>query len=248
MAYGDEYYRIGSWREYVKEVPWAVLPDFELNAQRTALIVVDMTRSQCDRDAPSGVAHRLHLAGGKAADYYFETQSRVIPTIRRLIDFFREQRLQIIFLTLGPYLPEGRELPSFIRSMSTPRLADGTQRESSVHHHFEVIPELQPVNGDLVIHKLTASGFIGTSLDGILRNMGIQNIVLTGAATHACVESTARTAADLGYRIVLVDDACLDQSPLWHEMTMMNCIHFNWGKVLSSDELIGELSPRRQAA
>jgi nicotinamidase-related amidase len=105
-----------------------------------------------------------------------------------------------------------------------------------------VIPELQPHAGDLVIHKLTASGFIGTSLDGILRNRGIDSVILTGAATHACVESTARTAADLGYRIILVEDGCVTQSPLWHDMTMMNCVHFNWGKVLESAELIRELS------
>jgi nicotinamidase-related amidase len=135
-----------------------------------------------------------------------------------------------------------------MRSMSTPHLPDGTQSESSVKHHFEIIPELQPQAADVVLHKLTASGFIGTSLDGMLRSFGIQNIVLTGAATHACVEATARTGADLGYRIVLVDDACLDQSPLWHEMTMMNCIHFNWGKVVRSDELIEELSTVRPVA
>jgi len=158
----------------------------------------------------------------------------VIPIIRELANACRERGVLVVYLTLGPYFPDAGELPFFMRSMNQGSAAGG--------HHFEVIPELRPQEGDLVIHKLTASGFIGTNLDGILRNLGIDTVILTGAATHACVESTARTAADLGYRIVLVEDGCVTQSPLWHDMTMMNCVHFNWGKVLQGTQVIDELS------
>jgi nicotinamidase-related amidase len=242
VAYGDEFYRIGTWREYVKEIPWPVGADFRLEPVKTALVVVDMTLSQCDKDAPSGVAQRLHQAGGKAAEYYFDTMSRVVPAIRSLVELFRNNRLQIVFLTMGPYLPDGGELPYFVRSMNRGSLQAAGLTEFRGTHQFKMIPELEPHEGDLVLHKLTASGFVGTSLDGILRNLGIQTVVLTGAATHACVEATARSAADLGYKIVLVEDACLDQSPLWHEVTMMNCIHFNWGKVLNSEQVLSELA------
>ncbi|MBV9898439.1 MAG: cysteine hydrolase [Chloroflexi bacterium] len=234
VAFGDDFYRIGTWREYVMEVPWPRGSDFQLEPARTALIVVDMTLSRCDKDAPSGVSHSLHKAGGKAADYYLDTQSKVIPVIRELANACRERGVLVVYLTLGPYFPDAGELPFFMRSMNQGSAAGG--------HHFEVIPELRPQEGDLVIHKLTASGFIGTNLDGILRNLGIDTVILTGAATHACVESTARTAADFGYRIVLVEDGCVTQSPLWHDMTMMNCVHFNWGKVLQGTQVIDELS------
>jgi nicotinamidase-related amidase len=242
MAFGDEFYRIGSWREYVREVPWPIGPAVRLEPTNTALIVVDMTLLQCDKDAPSGVARSLHLAGGKASEYYFDTMSRVIPVIRSLVDFFHENRLPVIFLTLGPYLPDARDLPYFMRNMTRGSLEAGGQTEFRGTYQFEVIPELGRQQGDLVIHKLTASGFVGTSLDGILRNLGIDTIVLTGAATHACVEATARSGADLGYKIVLVEDGCLTQSPLWHDTTMMNCVHFSWGKVVDSAQLVRELA------
>jgi biuret amidohydrolase len=243
MAYGDEFYKIGSWREYVREVPWAVGLDFSLEPPRTALVVVDMTLTQCDKNAPSGVARSLDRAGGKASEYYFERLSIVVPAIRALIDTFHEQRLQVVFLTQGPYRPDAGEMPYFLRSMTRNNPQNAGRTDYSGRHNFEMIPELAPGEGDLVLHKITASGFVGTSLDIALRNLGIDTVVLTGAATHACVESTARSAADLGYRIVLVDDGCLDQSPLWQETTMMNCIHLNWGKVLTSEQVISELAP-----
>jgi nicotinamidase-related amidase len=241
MALSHDFYQIGTWREYLREVPWPVGPAFALDPRRTALIVVDMTVFQCDKDAPAGVAHSLHRAGGKASEFYFDSMSRVVPTIRNLLEFSRNTAIQVIYLTLGPYLSTEREMPYFLRSQTRGFRLDGGQAEISGGYQFEVIPDLRPQPGDLVIHKLTASGFIGTSLDVVLRNLGVDTVALTGAATHACVEATARSAADLGYKVVLIEDACLTQLPLWHDVTMMNCIHFNWGRVLDSPQFIDEL-------
>jgi nicotinamidase-related amidase len=232
----------------VKEVPWPVGTDFDLEPAKTALIVVDMTALQCDKDAPWGVAHSLHLAGGNAADYYFDSMSKVIPAIAKLADFCRDNRILVVYFTQAPYFADAAELPFFMRSMNRGALRSADLTEFRGTHGFEVIPELRPLASDLVLHKVTASGFIGTGLDGILRNRGIDTVVLTGAATHACVEATARTAADLGYRIVMVEDGCLTQSPLWHDMTMMNCVHFNWGMVLNSDEVMARIAPTLVAA
>ena len=60
-----------------------------------------MTRYQCSEDAPFGVARTLHLKGGKMAGYYFGTMKRAVPAIRSLLDFFRENRMQVVFLTQG---------------------------------------------------------------------------------------------------------------------------------------------------
>src|SRR6266508_6302559 len=116
MAVDDDVYRIGTWRDYVKQIPFPTGPAFPLNAERSALIVVDMTVFQCDKDAPAGVAHTLFHAGGKAADYYFDSMRRVIPVIRNLVDFARRTRIQVVFLTLGPYLASEREMPYFMRN------------------------------------------------------------------------------------------------------------------------------------
>ena len=63
-----------------------------------------------------------------------------------------------------------------MRNMTRGSLEAGGQTEFRGTYQFEVIPELGHQQGDLVIHKLTASGFVGTSLDGILRNLGIDTV------------------------------------------------------------------------
>ena len=236
-------YKIGTWREYVREVSWVEERRFPLEPASTALVVVDMTLFQCDKAAPFGVARTLHMKGGRLADYYFGGLDRVVLAIRSTIDFFRDNHMQVVFLTQGPYLTEGRDLPFHIRRSTREYLQVPGARESTLTPQFEIIPELEPQKDDLVLHKITNSGFAGTSLDLVLRNLGIDSLVLTGAATDGCVEATARAGADLGYKIVLMEDACLTQSPLFHDVTMMHCVQL-WGRVLNSEQAIAELAER----
>jgi nicotinamidase-related amidase len=65
--------------------------------------------------------------------------------------------------------------------------------------------------GDLIVSKQRVGAFLGTSLDDELRRRGVSQIFLTGIATSAGVEGTARSAYDLGYNVVLVVDAMTDR-------------------------------------
>lgn len=75
----------------------------------------------------------------------------------------------------------------------------------------DLIPELDPQPSDIRITKQRWGGFIGTSLNESLRQRGVTQIVLVGISTSAGVESTARSAYDLGYNVVLVVDAMTDR-------------------------------------
>ncbi len=72
----------------------------------------------------------------------------------------------------------------------------------------EIIPLLQPAQGHVVIEKPLPSSFVRTRLDSVLREAGIEMVILAGFATHMCVDSTARDAVSLGYRVIVADDAC----------------------------------------
>ncbi len=76
----------------------------------------------------------------------------------------------------------------------------------------ELVPELEQHPTDYLVSKQRVGAFIGTSLDEYLRQRGA-TIVLTGVATSAGVESTARSAHDHGYHVVLVADAMTDRDP-----------------------------------
>lgn len=69
-------------------------------------------------------------------------------------------------------------------------------------------PEAQPQKGEPVVRKSVHSAFIGTDLEGRLRQMGARSLVILGIQTNYCVASTARMAGNLGYKTYVVADAC----------------------------------------
>jgi nicotinamidase-related amidase len=75
----------------------------------------------------------------------------------------------------------------------------------------ELVPELEQHPSDILVTKQRVGAFIGTSLDETLRQRGVTQVFLTGIATSAGVESTARSAYDTGYNVVFVVDAMTDR-------------------------------------
>lgn len=72
----------------------------------------------------------------------------------------------------------------------------------------EIVPQLTPQDGDVVVTHQRVGGFSASQLDVILRARGVDTVLFAGVATNASVESTARQASDLGYRTIIVADAC----------------------------------------
>ncbi len=108
---------------------------------------------------------------------------------------------------------------------------------------FKVLEELKPQRGELVIHKSTRSAFSGTSLDHRMRMAGIDTVVVVGVATDVCVSSTARGAWDLGYKVIMIDDATATFTKEDQIYTMRNWAAF-FGKVMDTDELIKDLTKK----
>jgi nicotinamidase-related amidase len=80
----------------------------------------------------------------------------------------------------------------------------------------ELVPELEQQPSDYIVTKQRVGAFIGTSLDETLRRRGVTQVFLTGVATSLGVESTARSAYDHGYNVVLVVDAMTDRDASAH--------------------------------
>lgn len=92
-----------------------------------------------------------------------------------------------------------------------PGRTDGAQRSGQPAADWaDIVPELGPRDGDIVVTKQQWGAFYGTDLDLQLRRRGVTQVVVTGIATSIGVESTARSAHEHGYHVTVVTDAVTD--------------------------------------
>jgi nicotinamidase-related amidase len=104
----------------------------------------------------------------------------------------------------------------------------------------EVIDQLKPLAGDIIIYNYSSSAFSYTELDLILRNKGITNLILTGLVTNWVVESTARDAANLGYNIYTLSDCCQGVNREMHKWSLDHILS-TIGSVIDTGTYINSL-------
>jgi nicotinamidase-related amidase len=107
----------------------------------------------------------------------------------------------------------------------------------------EHVPELDQQPADLLISKRGAGAFHGTPLNSVLRDQGVSQVVLTGISTSFGVESTARSAYDLGYNVVMVTDAMTDRDADSHNHSIAK-IFPKLGETATTDDLLQAIAGR----
>jgi gluconolactonase len=95
---------------------------------------------------------------------------------------------------------------------------------------------LEPQSGDHVVEKMRMNGFYETRLDILLRGLGVETLIITGAWTNMSIEHTARHAADAGYRVVVASDGTSTVSDEWHHAALSYAMQ-NVGVVATCDEI-----------
>jgi ureidoacrylate peracid hydrolase len=181
-----------------------------LDPKRTALLVVDL--------------QNFFVTDREGA--FIETAREVVPNVNLLTRMFRRAGAAIIFLqhTISDdprfALPDWQRDPGFANGMVTPAL----ERLRAGHVQHGLFAELEKEENDLVVNKHRYSAFLPNSsdLDSILRGRGIDTLVITGAATNVCCESTARDAAMMDYKVFFVADANATRADIFHNATLVN--------------------------
>ena len=134
---------------------------------------------------------------------------RIIPVIRREIERARAADSPVIYVC-DAHAPDDKEFSKF----GWPAHAvKGTQGA-------EIIAELTPAQGDIVIHKTTYSGFFGTDLDKNLKMLGVDSLRLTGDVTHICILFTTSDAVLRDYAVTVVEDGVAGISREDHEAAL----------------------------
>ena len=174
----------------------------DLTPSRTAVIAVHM---QHDIVTADGAFGRFFAAQAAERD--------VIGQVGQLLEAARRSGATVVYTRVAwqpgyPDLVANSPLLGMVAQFGA--LVEGSGKA-------EIVPQLTPQDGDIVLTHQRVGGFSASQLDVILRSRGIDTVLFAGVATNASVESTARQASDLGYRTIVVADACSAADPGAHD-------------------------------
>lgn len=201
---------------------------------KTALLIIDM--HYMDASADQGFNLAVDRLRPGAMDYFNDrNENLVIPTIQRLLQYFRANQLPVVFVVIGSDYRDYRDVPTRARDRIR-----ALEEQSGVddilwtgNPGFAIRKEIEPLPDEMVVRKRTFGAFNSSQIDELLRLLGVENLVLTGVSTNACLETTARDAADRGYGCVVVDEGAADYDPEAHDASL-RAFHFNFGRIVRS--------------
>lgn len=169
---------------------WEWDPAFELDPARAALLVIDMQNGFVEPGAPLEVP----------------TAAYQVSTIRNVIDACRVSGVPVAFTKFT--VDEDFNYEFYWRMASQRGLDVGGERREFAPetHEAQIVPQLEPSDGEPVFEKCGYDGFAGTKLEGWLGSNGCDQLVLCGTVVNWCVDSTVRASFHRGYETVVLAD------------------------------------------
>jgi|KBSMisStandDraft_5_1062788.scaffolds.fasta_scaffold44364_2 nicotinamidase-related amidase len=173
--------------------------ELEFDSASTALIIIDMQR---DFVMPGGFGEAL-------GNDVKQLQVTIAPT-KTILEGARKAGILVIHTREG-HRPDLSDCPpsKLVRGRGKTRIGDGGPMgrilvRGEVGH--DIVPELYPIAGEVVIDKPGKGAFFATDLELILRDRGIKTLMVCGVTTEVCVNTTVREANDRGYECVVLSD------------------------------------------
>lgn len=154
-----------------------------------------------------------------------ERAQRIIPNIRKLASSARQSGIPVIYSNDAHHPKIDHEF-----SVWGEHAIEGSQGA-------QVIPEIAPKKGDYVIPKRRYSAFFGTELDWLLRELGVQEVVLCGLHTHICIRHTSADAFFRGYKVSVPED-CVESFTEQDHKSGLEYLKMAYKAEVSSAEVI----------
>ena len=205
--------------------------DVPIQPARAALLFIDVQNFSCHPDGAEWALMTPEELTEKKAPFLNLMDRQVVPKMQALQAACRNAGIEVMYTTIESLTKDGRDrsLDYKITGFNIPKGSwDG-----------KVIDAIAPEDDEIVLPKSSSSVFVSTHIDYILRNLGAQQLILSGVLTDQCVESAIRDACDLGYLVTQVTDACATFSQQ-RQSASLNAIK-GYCRQMTTSDLIAEL-------
>ncbi|MFJ2710157.1 isochorismatase family cysteine hydrolase [Pseudomonas sp. NPDC087346] len=203
--------------------------DLPFVTDHTALLLVDMQRAWLEPQFDP------HLSGPDAEYFLTRAHMQVVPNQRRLLSAFREARQNVLHTIIESLTADGRDR-SLDHKLSDMHLPKGCEQA-------RIIEDLTPVENEIVLPKTSSGVFNSTNIDYVLRNLQTRHLIIAGIVTDQCVDMAVRDAADRGYLVTLVEDACATYSAERHHACLNAIKGYCW--ITDTQTVLGRLQEMR---
>ena len=205
--------------------------DRPLQPGRSALLLVDLQRYCCARDGGSFTGPSNRWSEARKDAYFAQLEGTTLPNAAALAAAGRRSGIEVLYCVIEALTRDGRDrgLDHKLSNMLVPK----GSRDA------EVMEAVAPEADEIVLPKTASGVFPSTNLHYLLRSLGVEDLAVAGVFTDQCVESAVRDAADLGYRVTLVGDACCGSSPDAHARTLEAMC--GYARVAITAEILAEL-------
>lgn len=201
-------------------------------------MIIDMYYRAVDRQYGFGRRAR-ELGIERELDYYYDRlDSTVVPNLKRMLETCRKYSIDVVHVKVGTHTLDGRDAGWRYKGWKI-------FKELKAEH--EIIAPLQPVEGEIVLTKTSSSVFNSTTAERILRNMGIEYLIIGGVVTGNCVETAVRDASDRDFKVYLLEDGCAGLTQDAQEFSV-NYLHLNYAHARQTGKVIEEIESTWKAS
>jgi nicotinamidase-related amidase len=202
-------------------------PSFSVDPEKTALLVIDM---------------QDEFVKPHWTPFWVPDATRIAKRVRRLVDFCRCKKIPVIFTAFArthSYLDRPKT-GAFMPNRYGGKVPDDPSyfRDGRIWH------ELVPREDEVVIHKPSYGAFYDTPLESILKNLGMDTVVICGTLTNFCCGTTARQAYERGFKVIVGSDVTATDDPELHAAELKT-LRKGFAMVTTSTAIIRKLESGR---